>query len=267
MNTTHESAKIECTMVDPVTRTIYARVYPLDESNCLIATNKILRSKSLSRKANSSHIQQLPIDCHMQRFDLPADLPVPVDDGACSHLKPGTPFPVDTLVKLPSTSQRSVDITSQPRTIIYFYPRTGKPNQKLPDGWDDIPGARGCTPESCGFRDHYQELQELGANVYGCSTQTTDYQQEVAERLNLPFDILSDAKLELLHQLNLPHFTLAELDNMPLIKRVTIVLHHGVIEHVFYPIFPPDQHCQEVINWLKEHPLSNSNEREIPSSL
>lgn len=203
----------------------------------------------------------------MQSFDLPTNLPLPVDDGACAHLKAGTRFPVDILVKLQSTSQRPVDITSQPRTIIYFYPRTGVPNQKLPNGWDEIPGARGCTPESCGFRDHYQELQKLGANVYDCSTQTTEYQKEAADRLNLPFDLLSDEKLQLLHQLNLPYFTLADLDNVPLIKRLTIVLRHDAIEHVFYPIFPPDQHCQEVINWLKEHPLGNSVVSEIPSSL
>ncbi|CAF1004063.1 unnamed protein product [Rotaria sordida] len=191
----------------------------------------------------------------MNRFDLPDNLPVPIDDGQCTHLKVGMKFPVDILMRLPTTSQRPVDIVSQPRTIIYFYPRTGKPNQKLPDGWDDIPGARGCTPESCGFRDHYQELQSLGANVYGCSTQTTEYQQEVVERLYLPFDLLSDSKLELLNHLHLPYFTLAELDNIALIKRLTIIINHDTIEHVFYPIFPPDKHSQEVIDWLKQNPI------------
>ena len=193
--------------------------------------------------------------CIMQQFDLPTDLPVPVDDGGCAHLNIGMKFPIDVFTKLPTTSQRPVDITSQPRTIIYFYPRTGEPGKKLPDGWNEIAGARGCTPESCGFRDHYQELQSLGANVYGCSTQTTEYQQEFAKRLDLPFDLISDAKLELLHRLNLPSFTLAELDNVPLIKRLTIVLHQDMIEHVFYPIFPPDQHYEEVIRWLEEHPI------------
>lgn len=191
----------------------------------------------------------------MHRFSLPEDLPVPIDDGQCAHLKVGTKFPVDILTSLSVTNQHSVDITSQPRTVIYFYPRTGKPDQKLPDGWNEIPGARGCTPESCGFRDHYQELQSLGANVYGCSTQTTDYQQEVVDRLHLPFDILSDAKLELLKSLQLPYFTLSELDNVPLIKRLTIIIRDGKIERVFYPIFPPDKHSQEVLNWLKEHPI------------
>lgn len=191
----------------------------------------------------------------MNRFDLPDNLPVPIDDGQCAHLKVGTKFPIDILLNLPTTSKKPVDIVSQPRTIMYFYPRTGKPDQKLPDGWNDIPGARGCTPESCGFRDHYQELQSLGANVYGCSTQTTEYQQEVVERLNLPFDIISDSKLELLKSLNLPYFTLEELDNVPLIKRLTIILKHDTIEHVFYPIFPSDKHSQEVVNWLKQNPL------------
>lgn len=191
----------------------------------------------------------------MNRFDLPDNLPVPIDDGQCAHLKVGMQFPIDILLNLPTTSKKPVDIVSQPRTIMYFYPRTGKPDQKLPDGWNDIPGARGCTPESCGFRDHYQELQSLGANVYGCSTQTTEYQQEVVERLNLPFDIISDSKLELLKSLNLPYFTLEELDNVPLIKRLTIILKHDTIEHVFYPIFPSDKHSQEVVNWLKQNPL------------
>jgi len=189
----------------------------------------------------------------MHQFSLPEDLPVPVDDGQCAHLKVGMNFPVEIFTNLPVTNQHSVDITSQPRTVIYFYPRSGKPNQKLPDGWNEIPGARGCTPETCGFRDHYQELQSLGANVYGCSTQTTDYQQEFVDRLHLPFDILSDAKLELLKSLQLPYFTLSELDNVPLIKRLTMIIRDGKIEHVFYPIFPPDKHSQEVITWLKEH--------------
>ena len=191
----------------------------------------------------------------MLQFDLPDNLPVPVDDGQCAHLKIGMKFPIDILTRLPTTNKHSIDAVSQPRTIIYFYPRTGKLGQKLPNGWNKIPGARGCTPESCGFRDHYQQLQLLGANVYGCSTQTTEYQQEVVERLCLPFVLLSDAKLELLNHLQLPYFTLPELDNIPLIKRLTIILKNDSIEHVFYPIFPPDKHSQEVIDWLKQNPI------------
>ncbi|CAF1046269.1 unnamed protein product [Adineta ricciae] len=191
----------------------------------------------------------------MNRFDLPDNLPVPVDDGQCAHLHVGMEFPVDVLTSLPTTNHHTVNISSYPRTVIYFYPRTGKPNQKLPDGWDAIPGARGCTPESCAFRDHYKELQELGANVYGCSTQTTEYQQEVVDRLHLPFDLLSDAELKLMNHLKLPYFTLAELDNVPLIKRLTIIVKDNKIEHVFYPIFPSDKHAAEVLNWLKQNPI------------
>ena len=191
----------------------------------------------------------------MHSLDLPDNLPVPTDDGQCAHLKVGMKFPVEILKRLPATNNHSVDITSQPRTVIYFYPRTGKPDQKLPDGWNDIPGARGCTPESCGFRDHHEELQSLGANVYGCSTQSTEYQQEVVDRLHLPFDILSDSSLELFNRLHLPYFTLPELNNVPLIKRLTIIIQNDTIDHVFYPIFPPDQHAQEVINWLKQNPI------------
>ena len=191
----------------------------------------------------------------MHSLDLPDNLPVPTDDGQCAHLKVGMKFPVEILKRLPTTNNHSVDITSQPRTVIYFYPRTGKPDQKLPDGWNDIPGARGCTPESCGFRDHHEELQSLGANVYGCSTQSTEYQQEVVDRLHLPFDILSDSSLELFNRLHLPYFTLPELNNVPLIKRLTIIIQNDTIDHVFYPIFPPDQHAQEVINWLKQNPI------------
>jgi peroxiredoxin len=165
------------------------------------------------------------------------------------------PFPIDVLLNLPTTNERALDITSQPRTVLYFYPRTGAPDQKLPDGWNEIAGARGCTPEACAFRDHFQELQSLGANVYGCSTQTSDYQQEAAQRLHVPFDLLSDSKLELLHALNLPYFQLPDLDNVPLIKRLTIIIRDSKIEHVFYPIFPPDKHAHEVIQWLKAHPI------------
>lgn len=192
----------------------------------------------------------------MRNLDLPENLPIPIDDGQCSHLTVGTKFPIEILKNLQTTSGRPVDIDSQPRTIIYFYPRTGVPSQKLPDGWNEIPGARGCTPESCAFRDHYEELKQLGANVYGCSTQTTEYQQEAAQRLHLPFDLLSDCKFELMNNLQLPNFSLAELENLPLIKRLTIVIRNDQIEKVFYPIFPPDQHSKEIIDWLKSNPIS-----------
>jgi len=180
---------------------------------------------------------------------LPPNLPVPVDDGACKHL-PGLAVPS---MKLRSTRDRWVDLAAvdAPRIVVYCYPRTGRPGEPLPPGWDAIPGARGCTPETCGFRDHHKELQELGAEVFGLSTQTTDYQKEMVERLHVPFEVLSDADLAFVHALRLPTF---EIEGMTLVKRLTLVLSGRRIEKVFYPIFPPDKHAAEVIEWLRSHP-------------
>jgi peroxiredoxin len=181
---------------------------------------------------------------------LPSDLPPPADDGACDHL-PGLAMPS---VRLPSTAGRLVDLSTLPaaRTVIYCYPRTGRPGEPLPDGWDMIPGARGCTPQSCAFRDHHRELAGLGAEVYGLSTQTTDYQREMAERLHLPFEVLSDTRFALTDALRLPTF---EVDGMRLIKRLTLIVSDQRIEHVFYPVFPPDASAAQVIDWLERHPL------------
>ncbi len=178
-------------------------------------------------------------------LDLPDDLPVPEDDGACDHLA-GMAVPS---VLLNATSGRDVDLSKlQGRTIVYCYPRTGRPDQPLPTGWDEIPGARGCTPESCGFRDHAGALRGLGiTEIFGLSTQDNDYQREVVERLGLPFELLSDHGLELTRALRLPTF---EVDGMVLIKRLTLVLNDGRIERVFYPVFPPDKHAEEVATWL-----------------
>jgi peroxiredoxin len=181
---------------------------------------------------------------------LPEGLPVPVDDGACDHL-PGMSVPA---IALPSTAGGSVLLaeTGRPRTVVYAYPRTGEPGKPLPDGWDLIPGARGCTPQSCSFRDHHQELLDLGAEVFGLSSQTTEYQQEMAARLHLPFEVLSDADLRLAKALRLPTF---EAAGMTLIKRLTLILRAGRIEHVLYPVFPPDQSAAQTIAWLRAHPL------------
>ena len=181
---------------------------------------------------------------------LPSDLPRPVDDGACDHLA-GLAMPP---VRLPSTAGRLVDLGSlgPGRTVIYCYPRTGRPGEPLPTGWDAIPGARGCTPQSCAFRDHHRELADLGAEVYGLSTQTTDYQREMAERLHLPFEVLSDARFALTDALRLPTF---EVDGMRLIKRLTLIVGDGRIEHVFYPVFPPNESAAQVIDWLEDHPI------------
>jgi peroxiredoxin len=181
---------------------------------------------------------------------LPSDLPVPVDDGACDHLV-GMSLPA---IALPSTAGRSVVLAQagRPRAVVYVYPRTGVPGEPLPEGWDQIPGARGCTPQSCSFRDHHQELLELGAEVYGLSTQTTAFQQEMAARLHLPFEVLSDADLRLTKALRLPSF---EVAGMTLIRRLTLILLRGRIEHVFYPVFPPDQSAAQTLAWLRAHPL------------
>jgi peroxiredoxin len=182
---------------------------------------------------------------------LPDDLPVPVDDGACAHLL-GQAMP---RLRLASTAGGTVDLgeLSAPRTVLYCYPRTGVPGQALPSGWDDIPGARGCTPQSCGFRDHHAELRALGAEVYGISTQPTDYQQEMVARLRLPFAVLSDAECALTDALMLPTLS---VDGMRLIKRLTLIVRDGRIETVFYPVFPPDQSAAMVVEWLEQNPAT-----------
>ena len=178
--------------------------------------------------------------------ELPTDLPVPVDDGACNHLN-GMSLPD---LSLASTKGGEVNISSlSGLTVIYIYPMTGRPDIPLPDGWDQIPGARGCTPQSCSFRDNYEELNRLNATVYGLSTQSTSYQQEAAERLHLPFALLSDESLKLVEVLSLP--TMA-VENKTLIKRITLICNNGIITKVFYPVFPPDQSANVVIDFLNE---------------
>jgi peroxiredoxin len=177
---------------------------------------------------------------------LPPDIPIPQDDGAARHL-PGMQWPD---VALAATSGSAVNVSKlKGRTVVYIYPRTGVPGVDALPGWDDIPGARGCTPQSCGFRDHFAELKALGvANVFGLSTQDTDYQREAAQRLHLPFPVLSDAGLKLAGAVKLPTFAVA---GMTLYKRMALVIDDGVITKVFYPVFPPDKNAQEVIAWLR----------------
>lgn len=176
---------------------------------------------------------------------LPIDLPIPEDDGATAHLK-GMRLPN---VSLLATNGLSIDIGAiQGWLVIYCYPMTGQPNVALPDGWDQIPGARGCTPQSCSFRDHYQELQNLGAEVIGLSVQTTEYQKEMVERLHLPFPVVSDANYQFQKALNMPTFVAA---GMTLLKRATLIAHNGVIKAVHYPIFPSDSDPAWVINYLQ----------------
>ena len=184
-------------------------------------------------------------------YELPKDLPVPIDDGACDHLT-GIALPS---VPLPSTAGRLVDLSRiKGRTVVYCYPRTGQPDRDPPHGWNDLPGARGCTPQSCAFRDHYAEVQGYGAQVFGLSTQDTDYQREAVERLHLPFELLSDERLVFANALRLPTFV---VESMVLIKRLTLIICDGRIERVFYPVFPPDKNADEVINWLSQNPPSS----------
>jgi peroxiredoxin len=164
------------------------------------------------------------------------------------HL-PGLPVATMTLA---ATTGQAIDLSALPgRTVIYCYPRTGRPGEEPPTGWNQIPGARGCTPQSCAFRDHHGELQGLGARVFGLSTQDTDYQREAVERLHLPFPLLSDAQLRFASAMRLPTF---EAHSMRLLKRLTLIIRDGGVEHVFYPVFPPEQSAQQVIDWLRSHP-------------
>jgi peroxiredoxin len=174
-------------------------------------------------------------------------IPAPIDDGATRHLVGAR------LVSVPlqATDGETVNLSSlRGRTIVYAYPRTGRPGAENPEGWDMIPGARGCTPQTCSFRDHFAELKALGVHhLFGLSTQSPDYQREAADRLHLPFAILSDEHLSLTRAMNLPSF---ETNGMTLLKRFTLVIDNGKVEHVFYPVFPPDRSATNVIEWLKK---------------
>lgn len=181
----------------------------------------------------------------MTVYQLPADLPVPIDDGACDHL-PGMEIPSLAL----ESSQGTFDLARHAAGlgVLYVYPRTGRPGVPSPDGWDAIPGARGCTPQSCGFRDHAAELAGLGAGVAGLSAQTIEDQREFAERERMPFPVVSDPGLRLRDALGLPTF---EFGGLTLYRRLTLVLERGRVAEVFYPVFPPDRNAAEVLDWLR----------------
>lgn len=183
-------------------------------------------------------------------FPLPAGLSRPVDDGGARHLT-GMRLPDLTL---PSTRGGLVKLAqlelATPRAVFYLYPSTGVPGVPLPEGWDEIPGARGCTPQSCAFRDHAAEFHRLGATIFGISRQTTEVQAEAEQRLHLPFPLLSDAAGALTDALRLPTFAIGETIYL---KRLTMIVRNGAIEHVFYPVFPPDRNADEVAAWLAAH--------------
>jgi peroxiredoxin len=177
-------------------------------------------------------------------------IPAPLDDGAARHLISATVPPVG----LPATDGASVMLSSLPgRTVLFAYPRTGEPGKiGLVDDWDMIPGARGCTPQTCAFRDLYKDLQNAGAqHVFGLSTQDSAYQREMAERLHVPFPILSDSNLVLTRALKLPSMNVAGLT---LIKRLALIIDDAKITHVFYPVFPPDRNAGDVLAWLRANP-------------
>jgi peroxiredoxin len=178
-------------------------------------------------------------------YTLPANLPVPEDDGAADHLV-GTMLPQLTL----GSSQGPVSLRalSLDLLVLYVYPRTGRPGVPMLDGWDEIPGARGCTPQALGFRDAYPRLRELGAEVAGLSTQSLDDQREFAERNEIPYPVIADPDLRLGAVLRLPTF---EVEEQVLYKRLTMVVRGCAVAKVFYPVFPPNEHAREVVEWLE----------------
>lgn len=186
-----------------------------------------------------------------ERKSLEKELPEPEDEGGADHLA-GCPVPS---VQLPATSGSPVDLSSTSgRVIVYCFPKIGRTAEEPdPDGWEAIPGAYGCTEESCSFRDHYKELSDLGiSEVYGLSLQTSDHQRDARDRIKPPYEFLSDADREFTDYLRFPTF---EIEGETFNKRLTLVLSNGVIEHIFYPVFPPDTHVEEVIRWLEANPV------------
>ena len=192
----------------------------------------------------------------VERYGLPDNLPVPVDDGSAEHLA-GRTLPA---LSLPASDGTVVqlDQVSDGRWLIFVYPTTGIPGQELPLGWDQIPGARGCTTEACGFRDNFADLLDAGLDaIYGLSSQQSRYQHELVERLRLPYPMLSDRSFALEQSLGLPTF---EVGASTFYKRLTMVIRKTTIEHVFYPIFPPNEHARDVLAWIHDHTSGVSKE-------
>jgi len=211
---------------------------PLNERIC--CSHNIPRPYRISSRNNTKLSRTMS-----SNFPLPSSLPVPEDDGACSHLQ-GTKFPSITLQ---ATSGAKFDISMSPGlSLLFTYPRTGAPGENIPPEWDSIPGARGCSPQACSFRDLSKTLFSLGVSqIFGLSTQDTTYQREVKQRLHLPYDLLSDENLEFTKALNFPTF---EWEGKKLVKRSVIAIKDGMIVKVWYPVFPPDASAKLVEEWL-----------------
>jgi peroxiredoxin len=182
---------------------------------------------------------------------LPDDLPVPVDDGAADHLV-GRAIPHLSFPSTRAGVEMDIADLSQTGLVLYLYPRTGRPGEPLPRGWDQTPGARGCTPQSCAFRDRFGDFAHYGTSVAGLSAQTPEDQREASSRLKLPFPLLADPRLRLADALDLPTFTIA---GMTLYRRLTLVARAGRITRVFYPVFPPHENAAEVLSWLARQDL------------
>lgn len=193
---------------------------------------------------NEHHLQPRPAP-------LPADLPVPTDDGAARHLTGQVLPPLS--FRATDGTEVPIDRVSQGRWVLFIYPRTGLPGSPIPEGWDQIPGARGCSQEACSFRDDLEDLRAQGAErVLALSSDEAEHQDALVRHYHLPYAMLSDSDLSLAAALRLPTF---EANGVTLYKRLTLVLHGARIEHVFYPVFPPDTHATEVVEWLRAHSL------------
>ncbi len=185
----------------------------------------------------------------MNKQILPDNLPVPTDDGACAHLE-GIPFPALSL----ETTKGSIILSELPKTsVVYIYPKSSPDSEDI-EGWDAIPGARGCSPQGCAFRDHQSELLALDTRVFGLATQDIPYLKNEVARLHLPFPLISDSDLQLKKTLKIPLLEI-QVDGESFYKRITLIIRDGHIVKVFYPVFPPDKNAEHVIQWLEENPL------------
>ncbi|VAW52529.1 Alkyl hydroperoxide reductase subunit C-like protein [hydrothermal vent metagenome] len=180
-------------------------------------------------------------------YQLPEGLPVPVDDGACNHLE-GAPFPSMLITVTPHATY---DFSKEKGiNIIFFYPMIGHPDSLPMTGWNEIPGARGCTPQALSYKNYFRQITKLGVRLFGASSQALKEQNDAIDRLKLPFELINDSSFLLSNALKLPTF---QFNEIKMIKRLTLVVVDGVIKKVFYPVFPPNKNVDDVIVWLKEN--------------